>query len=331
MATQKKLSLCILTKDEDSFLSDCIENMEGTADEIIVADLGSGSRTPELAKQAGAAVYQPAWEDDFCKIKNFCMDRATGDWVLFLRVGETIPREQHSELRVLMLNPAAEGYLMNVDDRREKQEEACPAQSLRLLRNRKNYRFRYRSFEYIPDEELYSILSGSIEIIRDMENTSRWQTEERIRLLKIDLKERPQDGYVRYLQGVELLNQGKYKESAASFELARHALCGGYLYAPHLYKCLGICLLALSRNEAAEEVLAEGFWLFPFYTDLMVLRAELYRGLDRDAEALKCLEICVAVRNAYNVCVPEPQIDISAIEKMREKIMAGRKEKPVEV
>ena len=313
------------------FLADCIKNMEGTVDEIIVADLGSGSRTPELAKQAGAAVYRPAWEDDFSKIKNFCMDRATGDWVLFLQADETIPREQHGELRMLMQNPAAEGYLINVDDGRDKREETCPAQSLRLLRNRKNYRFHYRSFEYIPDEELYSILSGGIKITREIKKASRWQTEERIRLLNMDLKERPQDGYVRYLQGVELLNQGKYKESAASFELARHTLCGGYLYAPHLYKCLGICLLALSRNEAAEEVLAEGFWLFPFYTDLMVLRAELYRQLGRDAEALKCLEICLAVRNASSVCVPEPQIDISAIEKMREKIPAWRKENPVKV
>ena len=323
LAVQKKLSLCIITKDEDSLLADCIKNMEETADEIIIADLGSGSRTPELAKLAGAAVYRPEWEDDFSKIINYCMDHATGDWVLFLRADETIPSEQHSELKALMLNPAAEGYLMGVDDGREKPGEVCPAQSLRLLRNRKHYRFRYRSFEYIPDEELYSLLSGGVKIIRGIEKASTWQTEERIRLLKMDLKERPHDGYVRYLQGVELLNQGKYKESAASFELARHALCGGYLYAPHLYKCLGVCLLALSRNEAAEEVLAEGFWLFPFYTDLMVLRAELYRQLDRDAEALQCLEICLAVCTASNVCVPEPQIDISAIEKMRGEITGG--------
>ena len=287
MYAQKKLSLCIITKDEEAVFPDFIKNMEGIADEIIVADIGSGSRIPELAKQAGEAIYQPAWEDDFSQIKNFCMDRATGDWVLFLQANETISREQHSELKVLMLNPAAEGYLFGVDDGREKREEACPAQSLRLLRNRKNYRFRYRSFEYIPDEELYSILSSGIKITRSADMALCWQTKERIRLLKMDLKERPQDGYVRYLLGVELLNQGKHKESAASFELARHALCGGYLYAPHLYKCLGICFLALSRYKAAEELLNEGIWLFPFYTDLMVLRAESYRQLGRKAEALK--------------------------------------------
>ena len=331
MAKQKKLSLCIMTKNKESCFPGCLKSMEGAADEIIVADLGSHSRMPELAKQAGVTVYQPVWEDDFSKIKNFCMDHATGDWVLFLQADETIHRNQFSELKLLMQNPAAEGYLIEVDDSREKRAEACPAQALRLLRNRKNYRYKYRSFEYIPDEEMYSVLCGDIRIIRSTETASEWQMEERIRLLQADLKERPQDGYVRYLQGIELLNQQKYKESAASFELARHALGGGYLYAPHLYKCLGVCCLELSQHEAAEEVLSEGLWLFPFFTDLHVLRADLYRRLGRVAEALKNLEIGLILRNAPNTCVPKPKMDVPAIIGMREVVRANQEGRPVKV
>lgn len=331
MAEQKKLSLCIITKDEELFFPGCLKNMEGATDEIIVADLGSRGRTPELAKQVGATVYHPGWEDDFSKIKNFCMDHASGDWVLFLQADETIHRDWLNELKLLMLNPAAEGYLIDVDNSREKRAEACPAQSLRLLRNRKNYRFRYRSFEYIPDEELYSVQNSSIKIIRSTEAASGWQMEERIQLLKADLKEHPQDGYVRYLRGIELLNQEKYKESAASFELARHVFSGGYLYTPHLYKCLGVCLMALSRYEAAKEALSEGIWLFPFFTDLHVLRAELYSRIGRDDEALKDLETCLMLRNAPNACVPKPDIDISAIVKMREEFRANREARPIKV
>jgi glycosyltransferase involved in cell wall biosynthesis len=321
MEEQKKLSLCIITKNDESFFLDGFKNMEGIADEMIVADLGSCDRTLELAEQAGAIVYQPVWEDDFSKIKNFCMEHAAGSWVLFLQADETISREQIKELRTLMLNPAAEGYLLEVSPPREK-AESCPSQDLRLLRNRKNYRFRYRSFEYIPEEELYSVLNGGVRLMRGGEGG--WQAEERARLLKLDLMERPQDGYVRYLEGVELLNQGRYKESAASFELARHAFGGGYLYMPHLYKCLGVCLFALSRYDAAGEVLSEGFWLFPFFTDLLVLRAGLYRRLGRKAEALRDLEMSIMLRGAPNVCVPEPKIDISSIEKMREEIRAEK-------
>ena len=331
MAEQKKLSLCIITRNEQAYFPDCLKNMAGIAEEIIVADLGSGSCVPELAKQDGTAVYQPDWEDDFSKIKNFCMARATGDWVLFLQADETIPREQFNELKLLMLNPAAEGYLLKVNGGREEQAEACPSQDLRLLRNRKNYRFQYRSYEYIPDEELYSVLSAGISIMRSAEAAAVWQDAERMRLLDTDLKEHPQDGYIRYLQGIRFLNQGKYKESAASFELARHAFSGGYLYVPHLYKCLGICLMELSRYEAAEEVLSEGIWLFPFFTDLLVIRAQIYHKLGRNAEALKVLEVCLALRSAPDACVLEPMFDIPAMQRIREEIRTDKERMRIKV
>lgn len=329
MAVQKKLSLCIIAKNEDLAVGDCLESMKGTVDEMIVADIGLNSGTPELNKCAGAKVYRLAFEDNFSKIKNFCMAHASGDWVLFLQANETIPREQHSELRKIMLNPAAEGYLMQMDD--EQRGEACPAQSLRLLRNRIAYRFRYRSYAYIPDEDLYSILSSNVNIVGSKEKTSGWQADERIRLLQMDLKEHPHDGYVRYLQGVKLFNQGKFKESAASLELARHALCGGSLYAPHLYQCLGTCLLMLARYNAAEELLREGIWLFPFYTDIKILRAALYHQLGRDTDALKDLDDCLILRKALNACVPVPKTDVPEIIKMREEIRAACEGMPVKV
>lgn len=330
MAEQKTLSLCVITKNEEASIFSCLKNMEEIVDEIIVADLNSSDRTPELARQFGATVYQPEWEDDFSKIRNFCMDHATGKWVLFLRADEIIPHEQLKELKLLLQNPAAEGYLIDVDNSREKRAVVFPEQSLRLLRNRKNYRFCYRSFAYIPDEELYSILNSGIKITHSGE-TAGWQTEERIRLLQTDLKEHPRDSYVRYLEGIELLNQERYKESAASFELALHALGGGYLYAPHLYKYLSVSLMALSRHKAAEEVLNEGAWLFPFFTDLLVLRAGLYRQFGRSIEAMKDLEICLMLHHAPNVCVPVPEIDSSDIVKMLEEIRAGQEEITVKV
>lgn len=320
MIKEKQLSLCIITKKEESFFPGCLNDMKDVADEMLVADLGSGDRTPELAEQAGATVYQLQWKDDFSEVKNFCMDHAAGKWVLFLQADEVISPEQHDELKLLLKNPNAEGYLIAADYHCEELTVSCPAQFLRLIRNRKNYRFRYHAFEYIPDEELYSVQDSGLRITHRGEKTVGWQTEEKSRLLLTDLKEHPQDGYVWYLKGVELLNQEKYKESAAALELARHAFVGGYLYVPHLYKCLGICLLSLERNNVAEEVLSEGFWLFPFYTDLLVLRAELYRLVGRNDKALKDLETCLALLKGPNTCVPKPEIDISAAGEMLNEI-----------
>lgn len=322
MEKEKQLSLCIITKNEEAFFPGCLHDMEEVADEMLVIDLGSDDNTMELARQAGAAVYQVQWEDDFSKVKNFCMEHATGKWVLFLRANETIPREQQKELRLLLKNPNAEGYLIHGEDGR-KRSEFSPTQLLRLLRNRKNYRFRYRSFAYIPEEELYALQNSSLRIMRRQGETAEWQDEEMSRLLQKDLEEYPQDGYIRYLNGVALLNQKKYKESAASLERARQAFSGGYLYVPHLYQCLATCLSSLGRDEEAEETLSVGLWLFPFDTDLLVLRAKLYHQHDRDGEAIKDLETCLALCNRPNAHVPEPEVDSSVMEEMLENIRAG--------
>ena len=65
MIQEKKLTLCVITKNDEAFLPDCLNSMKGTADELVVVDLGSSDRTVQLAKQVGATVYQPKWENDF--------------------------------------------------------------------------------------------------------------------------------------------------------------------------------------------------------------------------------------------------------------------------
>lgn len=316
---ETRLSVCILADRNGASLPGCLESVKGAANEILVADLGSSDRVRELAERAGAAVHRPEWEDDFSKIRNFCMDRSTGDWVLFLQADERIDPEQHRELKLLLQNPCAEAYLLKPG---AGEDSFCPSQLLRLLRNRKNYRFCYRSFGSVPDEELYSVQTCTIRVMRSEAKSTGWQQRERLRLLSVDRKENPGDSYVRYLEGVDFLRRRRYEKSAASLELARGEFSGGRLYVPHLYRCLGVCLLALKRNCEAEEILSEGFRLFPFYTDLLVLRARLHRSLGRDDEAVNDLRTAALLQGHPGAFVPEPEIGLPAIKAMLEEILA---------
>ncbi len=328
MTDKKQLSLCVITKNEEAFLPNCLNDMKEVADEMLVVDLGSGDHTSELVKQAGATVYQPEWENDFSKIKNFCMEHAAGKWVLFLQADEVISPEQRKKLKLLLKNPNAEGYLIYVDYSQKERGISSPTQFLRLIRNRKEYRFHCRSFEYIPDETLYSLQDSRLRITHRVEKTVGWQMEERIRLLKEDVKEHPRDSYVRYLEGIELLNQEQYEENIVPFELARQTVNLGELYAPHLYKCLGYSLLTLERYEEAGEALNEGIQKFTFYNDLLVLRAELYRQLSRNRDALGDLETCLMLRKRPNPYVPGPEIPLSILQKMWKEIKTDQEQEP---
>lgn len=329
MKKETQLSLCVITKNDEEFLFDCLNDMKDTADEMLVVDLGSTDRTIEWAKHAGAAIYQPEWNNDFSEIKNFCMEHAAGKWVLFLQADEKIDKDKLKELRFLLKNPNAEGYLIYAGYDSKERNIISHTQFLRLIRNRKEYRFRYRSFEMIPDEVISSIYDSHLLITHRGEKTVGWQLEERKRLLQEDLKENPQNSYVRYLEGIEFLNEEKCEECAASMKQARCRLGGGHFYGPQLYKCLAVSLLSLEQYEEAEDVLREGIQLFPFYNDLLVLRAELNLQLGQKGKALKDLELCMHLREGLNVSVPGSEIDSSVIEEMMNEAQNGRKQKPI--
>jgi glycosyltransferase involved in cell wall biosynthesis len=85
-----KLSLCMIVRNEERMLPACLESVRGAVDEIVLVDTGSGDRTRELARAAGARVLERAWDDDFAAPRNLAAERATGGWILQLDADERL-------------------------------------------------------------------------------------------------------------------------------------------------------------------------------------------------------------------------------------------------
>ena len=45
------VSLCMIVRDEERFLSECLESAREAVDEIVVVDTGSRDRTVEIARE----------------------------------------------------------------------------------------------------------------------------------------------------------------------------------------------------------------------------------------------------------------------------------------
>jgi glycosyltransferase involved in cell wall biosynthesis len=317
MTDKKMLSICIITKNNEKYLSSCLKNIEEIADEIIIADMGSSDQTVEIAKQAGAHVYETDWNRSYSEVKNVCLNKAGGRWVLFLQANETISEQQRKEIPALLSNPTAEGYVIYVDQGSEQNFRiSSPVQFLRLIRNRKDYRFQYRAFARIPDEVLTNIKDGGIRIIQQANLSPSDENDSLSLLLQEELKENPEDSYLLYMYGIELLNNQRYEEGKEYFQKALKQLNPGYLFAPHLYKCLGWILIMLNKHEDAFVVLEEGINNFPFYTDLAVLRSEVWKHKHKYTEAIKDLEKSIKLSGQYPSIVPKPEIDVSIIMEM---------------
>jgi len=97
-----RLSVCLIVKNEEQFLAQCLKSIHGLAQQIVVVDTGSTDRTVEIAKSFGAEIYSFAWCDDFSAARNAALEHATGDWVLMLDADEELPAAEHERLRADM-------------------------------------------------------------------------------------------------------------------------------------------------------------------------------------------------------------------------------------
>lgn len=84
------ISLCMIARNEEPFLGECLRSVRGVVDEIIVVDTGSTDRTKAIAAEAGARVLDFPWCDDFAAARNVGVELASGTHILVLDADERL-------------------------------------------------------------------------------------------------------------------------------------------------------------------------------------------------------------------------------------------------
>jgi glycosyltransferase involved in cell wall biosynthesis len=103
-----KLSIVIITKNEEKFIFDALKSAV-FADEVVILDSGSEDQTCNIAKKIGARVEQQAWLG-FGAQKNKAVELADNDWVFVLDADERITPELRDEIIFTLKNPQFDGY-----------------------------------------------------------------------------------------------------------------------------------------------------------------------------------------------------------------------------
>tara|TARA_R100001244_G_scaffold25113_4_gene25563 strand:+ start:20703 stop:23138 length:2436 start_codon:yes stop_codon:yes gene_type:complete len=86
------VSLCMIVKNEEKNILDCLATVKNYPNEVIIVDTGSTDNTIKLATAAGADVYVSDHFDEFtefedfhfAKARNESLAKATGDWVIWM-------------------------------------------------------------------------------------------------------------------------------------------------------------------------------------------------------------------------------------------------------
>ena len=94
-----RISLCMIVKNEEEMIFQCLKSVENLVDQIIVVDTGSKDRTVDLASAFGAHIIFHDWKDDFSAARNASLKPADGDWVLILDADERLSSEATEKIR----------------------------------------------------------------------------------------------------------------------------------------------------------------------------------------------------------------------------------------
>ena len=105
----KTLSVALITRNEAANLP-CTLLSVRWAQETVVVDSGSTDATLEIARSAGARVFEEPWKG-FAAQKNSAIAHTTGDWILSLDADEEVSPELAREIQALLAGePAFAAY-----------------------------------------------------------------------------------------------------------------------------------------------------------------------------------------------------------------------------
>ena len=121
------ISLCMIAKNEEEWIEDCLNSLKTLVDEIIVVDNGSTDNTKRIVKQFTDKIFDLDILGDFSKLRNYSLDQASGDWILILDADELLS-----------------------DD--------CKGQILRLVNNAENNKKEFIGFKF--DQRTYQVKEG---------------------------------------------------------------------------------------------------------------------------------------------------------------------------
>jgi glycosyltransferase involved in cell wall biosynthesis/Tfp pilus assembly protein PilF len=311
------ISLCLVVKNEELFLRECLESVRPYVDEIVVVDTGSGDRTPAIARELGARVYLEPWPGDLARAHDLPLAHATADWVLTLDGDEALDPAGGAELRALVERAAFDGFIFTVRNYRYTPAHQhrpvdshdplvhgarswSPSHNVRLFRNRPEFRHEGRVHQTVLHAMTRAgatVSTTTIPIhhygyLRSDRAKSPLYTE----LAEQQVRDHPGDPKAHLELGLVHLADRRWDAALAGFEHAyalgtqaeSSALAGIALHAKQEPRDAVVALLRAAATAASLRFLDEA--------DIWQALGQAYTDLDDDRAAEDSLRRCLRLR-----------------------------------
>lgn len=319
-----RISQCMIVKNEEKNIRRALSWGKDIFWEQVVVDTGSTDQTVSIAQKMGAKIFHFDWIDHFAAAKNYAIEQAEGDWIVFLDADEYFLPDDAEKLPDLLANlqdsdsqAVIAGWIqVNKDtDVLQSQKEgklewlqtvrqdgsrglSLAGTQIRIFRNQPEIRFQGRIHEKLfAGQKPVSCVDVSQELsilhtgYCDEEMKEKKKTERNIELLKQELNEHPNDHRMLVCLGDSYFQQKNYQEAAYWYEKA--AACffdlpgEETIQGTMIYKHLLLIYMDLGDEKAVQNAYKKGTDRFPKEADYdyLVGRDFALRGYFREGAA----------------------------------------------
>ena len=146
------ISACTIVRDEEKNIERWLQNVRSFADEIIVVDTGSKDNTRAILNAQAVEFYEFVWCDDFAAAKNFALEQAHGNWIVFLDADEFFDEASQKKIRLTLMGMHEDRKIaglitpfFNIDESNN-DEILSKSWQMRIFRREKNLRFVGKGF-----------------------------------------------------------------------------------------------------------------------------------------------------------------------------------------
>ncbi len=298
------ISACLIAKNEEKWIGDCLEHLKALASEIVVVDTGSTDRTIEIAREKGARVSQIKWENDFAKARNASLDRATGRWILIIDPDERLAARDIEKMRALVEaknivaysfntrnysdNPVASGFSPCKGEYEEEKQYPgyFESRKVRLFQNIPSIRFVGTVHELVESTIKGTIVASDIPFHHYGSTKEVTQEKKKHDLYRAQgqkkIQEQPHDWKAYFELGVEFLTEGNPAKAVKELEKAHQLKPKD----PLIMSNLGYAYLETGKLDQSARVLDECLGFAPKHHDTLLNRGVVEMRRNRWADAI---------------------------------------------
>ena len=314
------ISVCIIAKNEEQYINECLHRLSDYDWEIVVVDTGSTDRTVEIARKYTPNVYHFDWVNDFSAARNFSISKASNDYILVVDCDEYLEKDEHTDYLISTLTtqvpPKQAGMLSRLSPTFDSANLDAEPVSIVHEQIARFFHKKYTHYQGSIHEQLAAIDGSPLTFVPvpltfyhagySTLDLKKEKTSRNIPLLEAELHTNRHDPYILFQLGQSYFGLSDYERALPYFEEALTLDVNEQEeYVQTMIESYGYCLLYLKQYTRALEL--EGVYsVFSKRADFVFLIGLIYmnnamfdRAIQEFLKAVTITDYAVDGVNSY--------------------------------